>query len=89
MLNGKKIVVVLPAYNAELTLEKTYLEIPHNIVDDVILVDDASRDKTVELAKSIGIKYVIRHQRNKGYGANQKSCYKKAMEMETEIRIVD
>lgn len=88
MLNGKKIIVVLPAYNAELTLEKTYQEIPHDIVDEVILVDDASRDKTVELAKSIGIKHIIRHQRNKGYGANQKSCYKKALELGADIVIM-
>ncbi len=88
MLNGKKIIVVLPAYNAELTLEKTYNEIPHDIVDEVILVDDASKDKTVELAKSLGIEKIIRHQRNKGYGANQKTCYKKAIESGADIVIM-
>lgn len=88
MLNGKKIIVVLPAYNAELTLEKTYREIPCDLVDEVILVDDASKDNTVELAKSLGIEKIIRHQRNKGYGANQKTCYKKALEYGADIVIM-
>ena len=75
MYNGKKVIVVLPAYNAALTLEKTYNEIPFNLVDEVILCDDASKDNTTELAKQIGIKHVIRHENNKGYGGNQKSLY--------------
>ena len=74
MLNGKKIVVCLPAYNAARTLEQTYHEIPFDIVDDVVLVDDASTDGTVELAERLGINYVLRHEQNKGYGGNQKTC---------------
>jgi glycosyltransferase involved in cell wall biosynthesis len=88
MLKNNKIVVVLPAYNASQTLEKTYNEIPFDIVDDVILVDDASPDNTIEVAKRIGIKHIIRHENNKGYGGNQKSCYKKAMELEGDIIIM-
>jgi glycosyltransferase involved in cell wall biosynthesis len=88
MLNGKKIIVVLPAYNAARTLEKTYAEIPMEIVDEVILVDDASRDETSDLAKSIGIQHVIRHEQNKGYGGNQKTCYNKALELKGDIVIM-
>ncbi len=88
MLNGKKIIVVLPAYNAARTLEKTYAEIPLEIVDEVILVDDASRDETSELARSIGIQHVIRHEKNKGYGGNQKTCYNKALELNGDIVIM-
>jgi glycosyltransferase involved in cell wall biosynthesis len=88
MLNGKKIIVVLPAYNAARTLEKTYAEIPMEIVDEVILVDDASRDETSDLAKSIGIQHVIRHENNKGYGGNQKTCYNKALELKGDIVIM-
>ncbi len=74
MINNNKIIVVLPAYNSEKTLEKTYSEIPFDIVDEVILVDDCSSDNTYELAKKIGVNHVIRHDNNKGYGGNQKSC---------------
>ncbi|MFT5878879.1 MAG: glycosyltransferase involved in cell wall biosynthesis, partial [Dokdonia sp.] len=81
MIKNKKIVVVMPAYNAELTLEKTYNEIPRDIVDEVILVDDSSSDNTSALAKKLGIEHVIRHEKNKGYGGNQKSCYNKALEI--------
>ncbi len=88
MLLGKKIVVVLPAYNAELTLEKTYREIPMDIVDEVVLVDDNSKDKTVEVAQHIGIRHVIKHEQNKGYGGNQKTCYKKALELGGDIVIM-
>jgi glycosyltransferase involved in cell wall biosynthesis len=88
MLNGKKIVVCLPAYNAARTLERTYLEIPHEIVDDIVLVDDASEDETVELASRLGIKHVLKHQHNKGYGANQKTCYTKALELGADIIIM-
>lgn len=88
MVNGKKIIVVLPAYNAKDTLEKTYSEIPFDIVDDVILVDDASSDKTAELAERIGIKHVIRHEINKGYGGNQKTCYDKALALNGDIIIM-
>lgn len=88
MLNNKKIVVVLPAYNAALTLEKTYQEIPFDIVDDVVLVDDASKDETVAVGKQLGIRHIIRHDDNKGYGGNQKSCYNKALELGADIVIM-
>lgn len=88
MVNGKKVVVVMPAYNAALTLEKTYNEIDFNIVDEVVLVDDNSTDNTVEVAKKIGIKHVIKHDNNKGYGGNQKSCYAKALELGADIVIM-
>lgn len=88
MINNKKIVVVLPAYNAEKTLKQTYDEIPFNFVDEVILVDDLSSDKTVEVGKRIGIKHIIKHDKNKGYGGNQKSCYKKALELNADIVVM-
>ncbi len=88
MLNGKKIVIVLPAYNAALTLERTYNEIPFDIVDDVVLVDDNSKDGTVEAGKRLGITHIIKHEVNKGYGGNQKSCYGKAMELGADIVIM-
>ncbi len=88
MINNKRITVVLPAYNAEKTLEETYNEIPFDIVDDVILTDDFSNDKTVEKAKSLGIKHVIQHVENKGYGGNQKSCYNKAVELNSDIVVM-
>jgi glycosyltransferase involved in cell wall biosynthesis len=88
MLKNKKVVVVLPAYNAALTLEKTYNEIPFDIVDDVVLVDDRSKDNTIEVANRIGIKHIIVHEKNKGYGGNQKSCYNKALELNADIVIM-
>jgi len=88
MLNGKKIVVVLPAYKAALTLERTYREIPFDIVDDVVLVDDNSPDNTLEVGKQLGIRHLIKHEVNKGYGGNQKSCYKKALEIGADIVIM-
>ncbi|MDR3326872.1 MAG: glycosyltransferase family 2 protein, partial [Prevotellaceae bacterium] len=88
MINGKRIAVVLPAYNAEATLAKTYHEIPMDIVDDVILVDDKSRDNTVMVAHELGIKYVIRHEQNRGYGGNQKTCYNKAIELNADIVVM-
>ncbi|MBI5914499.1 MAG: glycosyltransferase family 2 protein [Bacteroidetes bacterium] len=88
MYKGKKVIVVLPAYNAALTLEKTYAEIPFPLVDEVILCDDASRDNTVALAKSLGIHHVIVHQKNKGYGGNQKSLYRMALELGGDIVIM-
>lgn len=88
MLEGKKIVVVMPAYNAEATLRETYNEIPFDIVDEVIVVDDASSDRTSEVAKEIGIKHIIRHEQNKGYGGNQKSCYNEALELGADIVIM-
>ncbi len=87
MLNGKKVVVVMPAYNAEKTLGKTYREIPFEFVDDVILVDDASRDRTSETAKSIGIRTIV-HESNLGYGANQKTCYRAALGLGADIVIM-
>ena len=88
MLLNKKIVVVLPAYNAGKTLPQTYAEIPMDIVDEVVLVDDASKDDTIEVAKRIGIKHIIAHEQNKGYGGNQKSCYNKALELGGDIVIM-
>ena len=88
MINNKKIVVVLPAFNAEKTLEQTYSEIPLDIVDEVILVDDHSNDATYELANKLGIKHVFRHDINSGYGANQKTCYNKALELNADIIVM-
>lgn len=88
MYNNKKVVVVLPAYNASKTLEMTYAEIPFEVVDEVVLVDDASPDDTVEVAKKLGIEHVIKHEDNRGYGGNQKSCYNKAKELEGDIVIM-
>lgn len=88
MLNGKKIIIVLPAYRAAQTLERTYREIPFDIVDDVVLVDDNSPDNTVAVAQSIGIRHIIKHEVNKGYGGNQKSCYAKALELGADIVVM-
>lgn len=88
MYRDQKVVVVLPAYNAALTLEKTYHEIPQDLVDIIILCDDASTDDTVEVAKSLGIKNIISHNQNKGYGGNQKSLYNKAMALGGDIVIM-
>jgi glycosyltransferase involved in cell wall biosynthesis len=88
MYLGKKIAVVLPAYNAGATLEVTYSEIPFDIVDEVILVDDCSKDDTLAVAQKIGIKHIIQHDKNKGYGGNQKSCYNKALELNADIVIM-
>ena len=88
MLKGRKIVVVLPAYNAERTLSQTYAEIPMDIVDEVVLVDDCSKDNTVEVAHQLGIKHVIRHEQNRGYGGNQKTCYDKALDLGGDIVIM-
>jgi glycosyltransferase involved in cell wall biosynthesis len=88
MFNNKKVIVVMPAYRAALTLERTYREIPFDLVDDVILVDDASPDNTVEVARQLGIRHVIRHDKNKGYGGNQKTCYAKALELGADIVIM-
>jgi glycosyltransferase involved in cell wall biosynthesis len=85
MLNGKKVVVVLPAYNAARTLEATYREIPHEVVDEVVLVDDHSRDDTVAVAKQLGILHVVRHDRNRGYGGNQKTCYATALGLGADV----
>ena len=88
MLNNKRVVVVLPAYNAEKTLKITYREIDFSIVDDVILVDDLSKDETVKVARELGIRHIVVHEKNKGYGGNQKSCYNKALELGADIVIM-
>jgi glycosyltransferase involved in cell wall biosynthesis len=88
MINHLKVVVVLPAYNAARTLESTYNEIPFDIVDDVVFVDDNSSDNTVDIANKIGIGHILVHPENMGYGANQKSCYLKAMELGADIIIM-
>ncbi len=88
MFNDKKVIVVMPAYRAALTLERTYREIPLDLVDDIILVDDASPDNTVEVARNLGIRHVIRHDKNKGYGGNQKTCYAKAVELGADIVVM-
>ncbi len=88
MIHNHKVVVVLPAYNAAKTLKKTYDEIDFTIVDDVILVDDHSKDETTEVGRQLGIKHIIRHEQNKGYGGNQKSCYNKALELGADIVIM-
>ena len=87
MLHNKKIVVVLPAYKAAKTLRQTYAEIPRDIVDDVILVDDASHDETVVLAHELGL-HVFVHQTNLGYGANQKTCYREALALGADIVVM-
>jgi glycosyltransferase involved in cell wall biosynthesis len=88
MYKGKKVVVVLPAYNAAKTIERTYREIPFDLVDEVILCDDNSKDDTVETGKRLGIKHIIIHEKNKGYGGNQKSLYNKALELGGDIVIM-
>lgn len=87
MILGKKIAVVMPAYNAEFTLRRTYEEIPKEVVDDVILVDDASRDRTVDVAKELGLHHVV-HPKNRGYGGNQKTCYAEALKRGADIVIM-
>lgn len=88
MINNKKVVVVLPAYNAAKTLKMTYEEIDFDIVDDVILVDDRSSDETIRVARELGIRNIIEHTVNKGYGGNQKSCYQKALDLDADIVIM-
>lgn len=88
MYNNKKVVVVMPAYNASKTIEMTLNEVPMHIVDEVILVDDASKDDTSEVARSLGIQHVIKHEQNKGYGGNQKTCYNKALVIGADIVVM-
>jgi glycosyltransferase involved in cell wall biosynthesis len=85
---NQKVVVVMPAYNAALTLEQTLKEVPFDIVDELVLVDDASRDDTAEVARKLGVHHVIRHEANKGYGGNQKTCYGKALEIGADIVVM-
>lgn len=87
MILNKKLIVVMPAYNAEKTLLQTYNELPHEYVDEVILVDDASSDRTAKLASELGIRTVI-HRENKGYGANQKTCYREALRHGADIVVM-
>lgn len=87
MLNGKKVIVVLPAYNAEKTLRKTCDEIPRDIVDDIILTDDHSSDRTVAVAKELGLKVFV-HGRNTGYGGNQKTCYQEALKLGADVVVM-
>jgi glycosyltransferase involved in cell wall biosynthesis len=87
MLHGKKIVVVMPAYNAEKTLRWTYQEIPRDIVDEILLVDDGSRDRTVKISRELGIHHEV-HLRNLGYGANQKTCYTLALRKNADIVVM-
>ena len=88
MIENKKIIVVLPAYNAEKTLQKTFDEIPFDIVDEVILVDDSSKDNTLQIAKKLNIHQIIKHNTNRGYGGNQKTCYNKALELKADIVVM-
>ena len=87
MIHGKKLVVVMPAYNAQATLERTWRELPAGFVDEVIVVDDASRDQTVDAAQRLGLK-VIRHPRNRGYGGNQKTCYREALAAGADVVVM-
>lgn len=88
MLLGQKLVVILPAYNAEKTLARTYAEIPWDIVDEVVLVDDHSTDRTAEVGRELGIRHVLVHPQNRGYGGNQKTCYNKALELGADLVIM-
>ncbi len=88
MKDGKKLVAVLPAYNAEKTLKMTLDDIPKDLFDEIILVDDASKDGTVELAKQLGLKHVIVHPKNRGYGGNQKTCYQTALDLGADVAVM-
>ena len=87
MISNHKVSVVLPAYNAERTLRQTVAEIPADVVDDIILTDDASRDNTVAVARSLGL-HTLRHDRNRGYGGNQKTCYQAALDRGADIIVM-
>ena len=88
MIGEQKVVVIMPAYNASKTLAATYAEIPFDIVDEVVLVDDCSNDKTPEVARQLGIQHIIEHPKNIGYGGNQKTCYKKALDLGADIVVM-
>lgn len=88
MRHGKKVAVVMPAYNAEKTLETTYREVPHDFVDDIVLVDDASHDRTVEIARSLPNVHVVVHPKNRGYGGNQKTCYATALARGADVCVM-
>jgi glycosyltransferase involved in cell wall biosynthesis len=87
LIHGQKVVVVLPAYNAERTLERTVADLPSDLVDEVLLVDDASQDKTLEVARALGLP-TIAHERNLGYGANQKTCYAEALRRQADVVVM-
>jgi len=87
VFHGKKIVVVMPAYNAARTIERTYDEIPLDLVDEVVLTDDASRDETVEIARRLGLRTLV-HERNRGYGGNQKTCYAEALRLGADVVVM-
>ncbi|HEU5237268.1 MAG TPA: glycosyltransferase, partial [Pyrinomonadaceae bacterium] len=87
MLNGKKVIVVMPAFNAARTLERTYRELPLDLVDEVLLVDDRSADNTVEVSKALGVTSFL-HEQNLGYGANQKTCYRQALARGADIVVM-
>jgi glycosyltransferase involved in cell wall biosynthesis len=87
MISGNRVVVVLPAFNAERTLRRTLEELPMDVVDDIVLVDDASKDRTVPLARSLGLRTLV-HSRNLGYGANQKTCYAAALRLEPDVVVM-
>ena len=87
MIQGKRLVVVMPAYNAERTLRRTYDELPHEYIDKVILVDDASDDRTVAISRAIGVQTVL-HRENRGYGGNQKTCYREALSFGADIVVM-
>jgi len=88
MYEGQKVIVILPAYNAAATLSKSYAEIPFDIVDEVVLTDDKSRDNTIEVARALGIRHIMEHRVNRGYGGNQKTCYDKALELGGDIVVM-
>lgn len=88
MINGQRVIVVMPAYNAAHTLEKVYSELDLNLVDEVVLVDDHSDDDTLGQARKLGIKHVIRHEENQGYGGNQKTCYREALRLDADIIVM-
>ena len=87
MLNGKKIIVVMPAFNAERTLERTYREIPFELVDEVLLVDDGSADNTMAVSRALGLTSFL-HEKNMGYGKNQKTCYREALARDADIVVM-
>jgi len=87
MIHDQKLVVVMPAYNAEKTLRQTFQDLPHEYIDEIILVDDASQDRTAEISSELGIHTII-HQENKGYGANQKTCYRETLRLGADIIVM-
>jgi glycosyltransferase involved in cell wall biosynthesis len=87
MFHGKKIVVVMPAYNAARTIERTYEEVPLDLVDEVVVTDDASSDETVEVARRLGLRTIV-HDKNRGYGANQKTCYTEALRHGADVVVM-